>query len=279
MDTIHDMSEVLLLIGLAAATSGVGTLGGLGGAVILVPALVLAGWSPADAAPLGLVLVAAGSVAAGARQLSERSVNHRIGVTTELAATSGAVVGALVANRLSDDFLVYLLAGVALAAAFMGGRRKGLRNPPRPEYGIGDVGERVGSLAGAYPVHGGVAPYETRRLPLGLAFMGLSGLVAGTTGASGGFIKTPATSEIMHVPTKVAASTTTFTIGITASAALVVFALQGRLDVQHSAAVVFGGLAGGLIGALAQSRLHPAHVRLALSAVLVVIAIVLVVTR
>lgn len=273
------MSEVLLLVAVAAATSGIGALGGLGGAVILVPVLVLAGWSPVAAAPLGLISVAAGSVAAGARQLSERSVNHRIGVTTELAATAGAVIGALVADRFSDDVLVYVLAAVALAAALMGGRRKGLRNPPRPEFGPDDVGERIGSLAGAYPVHGGVAPYETRRLPLGLTMMGLSGLVAGTTGASGGFIKTPATSEIMHVPTKVAASTTTFTIGITASAALVVFALQGRLDVQQSAAVVFGSLAGGLSGALAQSRLHPAHVRRALSVVLVIIAIVLVVTR
>lgn len=273
------MPDVLLLIALAATTSGMGALGGLGGAVILVPALVLAGWSPVAAAPLGLVSVAAGSVAAGARQLSERSVNHRIGITTELAATTGAVVGALIASQLSDDFLVYVLAAVALSAATLGGRRKGLRNPPQPGLGPGHIGERVGALAGAYPVNGGVAPYATRRLPLGLVLMGLSGLVAGTTGASGGFIKTPATSEIMHVPTKVAASTTTFTIGITASAALVVFVLQGRLDIQPSSAVVFGSLAGGFIGAVVQSRLHPAHVRRALSVVLVLIALVLVVTQ
>lgn len=273
------MSEVLLLVSLSAATSAIGALGGLGGAVILVPTLILAGWSPVAAAPLGLISVAAASVAAGSRQLSERSVNHRIGITTELAATSGAVVGALVADRFTDDFLVYLLAAVALAAALMGGRRKGVRNPPRSGFGMDDVGERLGSLAGAYPVQGGVAPYRTSRLPLGLGFMGLSGLVAGTTGASGGFIKTPATSEIMHVPIKVAASTTTFTIGITASAALIVFALQGRLDVQQAAAVVFGSLAGGLIGALAQARLQPTHIRRALSMVLVIIAIVLVVTR
>ena len=272
------MSAVLLLVVLSAATSGIGALGGLGGAVILVPTLVLAGWSPMAAAPLGLISVAAVSVAAGSRQLSERAVNHRLGITTELAATSGAVVGALVADRFADDFLVYVLAAVAMGAALMGGRRKGMRNPPRSGFGVDDVGERVGSLAGAYPVHGGVAPYQASRLPLGLGFMCLSGLVAGTTGASGGFIKTPATSEIMHVPTKVAAATTTFTIGITASAALVIFALQGRLDTQQAAAVVFGSLAGGIIGAVAQSRLQPAHVRRALSMVLAIIAIVLVVT-
>ncbi len=247
--------------------------------MILVPALVLSGWSPVAAAPLGLVSVAAGSVAAGGKQLTERSVNHRIGITTELAATTGAVIGALLVHRFSDDFLVYVLAGVALAAAFLGVRRKGLRNPPQPRCRPEDIGERVGSLAGAYPVDGVIAPYEARRLPMGLSFMGLAGLVAGTTGTSGGFIKTPATSEIMHVPTKVAASTTTFTIGITASAALVIFAVQGRLDIQQSSAVVFGGLVGGLGGAVIQSRLHPANVRRALSVVLVAIAVVLLVTR
>ncbi len=273
------MAQVLLLVGLAAATSTIGALGGLGGAVILVPLLVLSGWSPLAAAPLGLISVAAGSIAAGSRQLAERSVNHRIGVTTELVATAGAVVGALVVGRLSPHFLVYALAAIALASAFVGGRRTGLRNLPHPDLGPDDIGEKIGSLAGAYPVRGGVAAYEPKRLPLGLTLMGLSGLVAGTTGASGGFIKTPATSEIMHVPTKVAASTTTFTIGITASAALIVFALKGRIDVQQSAAVIFGSLAGGVFGAALQSRLHPAGVRRALSVVLVIIAVVLLVSR
>ncbi|HAP75747.1 MAG TPA: sulfite exporter TauE/SafE family protein, partial [Acidimicrobiaceae bacterium] len=45
---------------LAFVTSAVGALGGLGGAVLLVPALVLTGMSPRAAAPLGLVSVAAG---------------------------------------------------------------------------------------------------------------------------------------------------------------------------------------------------------------------------
>jgi uncharacterized membrane protein YfcA len=268
-----------LLVLLAVATAGVGALGGLGGAVILVPVLVLLGWAPIEAAPLGLVSVAAGSIAAGAEQLKERSVNHRIGVTTELAATSGAVLGAFAAGLIPDQALVLLLAAVAMAAAIVGVRRKGLRNPPQPGYGPADIGERVGTLAGAYPVSGGVAPYQARRLPLGLSFMGLAGLIAGTTGAGGGFIKTPATNEIMHVPTKVAAATTTFTIGITSSAALVVFALEGNIDVQQASAVIFGSLAGGLIGARVQTRLHPMWVRRGLSVVLAAVSVILVVSR
>lgn len=273
------MPDALILALMAALTVGVGTLGGLGGAVLLVPALVMLGLSPSEAAPLGLVSVAAGSLAAGSRQLSEGTVNHRLGVTTESVATAGAIVGALVSSLIPDDGLVLILAGTALAAAFAGGRRQGLRNLPDDSLGPNDVGERVGALAGAYPLGTSIVPYVARRVPLGLTLMGVAGFVAGTTGASGGFIKTPATSEIMHVPTKVAAATTTFTIGITASAALIVFALQGRLSAQDASAIVLGSLAGGVIGAAMQSALQPMLVRRALSVVLVVIAIVLVVTR
>ena len=45
-------------LGFAFVTSAIGALGGLGGAVLLVPLLVLTGTSPRLAAPLGLVSVA-----------------------------------------------------------------------------------------------------------------------------------------------------------------------------------------------------------------------------
>lgn len=260
---------------LAMVTAAIGALGGLGGAVLLVPALVLTGVPASEAAPLGLLTVAAGSIAAGPRQLRERTVNHRLGVVTELSASTGAVGGALVSGFVSDEALTYVLAVVAFAAAVAGGRRSGLRNPPDPACEAGDVGERVGALAGAYPLGDGVVPYRVDRLSGGLGFMGLAGFVAGTAGASGGFIKTPATTELMHVPLKVAAATTTFTVGVTSSAALLVFALQGRIDVEASALVIVGSLVGGQAGAGLQSSLSPVVIRRLLSALLIVVAVVL----
>jgi uncharacterized membrane protein YfcA len=261
---------------LAMATAAIGALGGLGGAVLLVPILVLTGMPASEAAPLGLLTVAAGSIAAAPRQLRERTVNHRLGIATELVASTGAVVGALVSGLVSDEVLTYLLAAVALGAAAIGGHRKGLRNPPDPACGPADVGERVGALAGAYPLGDGVVPYRVDRLSSGLGFMGLAGLIAGTAGASGGFIKTPATSELMHVPLKVAAATTTFTVGITSSAALLVFALQGRIDVEASALVIVGSLVGGQLGAGLQSSLSPSVIRRVLSVLLLLVAVVLI---
>lgn len=267
-----------VLLGLAALiTAAFGALGGLGGAVLLVPLLVVTGTSTFDAAPLGLISVVAGSVAAADRHLRERTVNHRIGVSTELAATTGAVVGALFAGAIAESVVTGVLAGVALAAALAGGLRKGVRNRVDPAMGEADVGEWVGQTAGAYRLHGGVVPYRARRMKWGLAGMAVSGLVSGIAGVGGGFIKTPVTSEIMRVPVKVAASTSTFTVGITASAALIVMAVRGQIDAVDGSVVLVGALVGGQLGAALQGSLSPPIVRRLLSVLLVVVAVVLVV--
>lgn len=261
----------------AALTSAVGAIGGLGGAVLLVPLLVLTGTSARAAAPLGLVSVAAGSTAAGARQLGKGLVNHRLGVATELFASVGVVTGALASTLATDRVLQFVLAGVALTAGILGARRKGIRNLPDPKLSAKDVGEHIGSLSGVYQLDDGFVPYQAKRLRAGAALFGLSGVVAGLAGASGGFVKTPASSEVMHVPVRVAAATTTFTIGVTSAAGLIVFALQGRLDLPACAAVCAGSIVGATVGAAVQSRLGPPQVRYFLSVVLIVVAVVLVV--
>lgn len=271
------MNEYLLVVA-AAITAGAGALAGVGGAVLLVPIMVVAGMPMSVAAPLGLVSVASLSIAAAPTHLRARVVNHRLGITTEVAASSGAVVGAMISGLLPERALVYILATTALAAAAAGGRRKGIRNKPDPDLEFDQVGERVGRLGGVYPLGTQVVPYEVRRLRAGLAFMSLAGLIAGTAGVSGGFIKTPATSELMHVPTKVAAGTTTFTIGITAAAALTVFAVQGRIDTTAASAIILGSLVGAAAGASVQARLDPTRVRAGLSIVLVVVAVVMAVS-
>jgi uncharacterized membrane protein YfcA len=79
------------------------------------------------------------------------------------------------------------------------------------------------------------------------------------------------------VPVKVSSSTTTFSIGITASAALLVMIVKGRVDVELALMVMLGSLAGGVAGSFVQSRLSPPAIRRFLSVLLVVVAVILVV--
>ena len=274
---MSDVARDLLIIVLAMLTSGIGSVGGLGGAILLVPMLALGDMTIAQAAPLGLVSVIAGSVAAGRTQTRDGTVNHRFGVVTEIGATLGALVGVLLAGSVSERGLSYGLAAVAVVAAVGGAVRRGQRWQKDAALGADTVGERQGSLAGAYRLDDGVVPYSPSRMPLGIALMAISGVVTGLAGIGGGFLKTPLSSEVMRLPAKVAAATSTFTIGLTASTALLLMAIDGRVVVTDAALVVLGAVVGGTIGSLLQRRVSPPIVRRATSIVLILIAVVLVV--
>ena len=88
------MSLHPLVLALLSITSAfIGSAIGIGGATLLVPVLLALGVAPVEAAPIGLLTVGASSLAAGARQLDEGRVHHRIGLTFELAASAGAAGG------------------------------------------------------------------------------------------------------------------------------------------------------------------------------------------
>ncbi len=127
---MSDVARDLLIVAVALLTSAVGSIGGLGGAILLVPLLSLGDMTIAQAAPLGLVSVIAGSVAAGRGQARDGTVNHRFGVLTEIGATLGALVGVLLAGAVPERGLSYGLAVLAVAAAAGGAARNAVEERP-----------------------------------------------------------------------------------------------------------------------------------------------------
>ena len=268
---------ILVVMALGAGCALLGSLGGIGGATLLVPILLVLDVEPLVAAPLGLLTVAAGSLAAGARQVDNGLVHHRLGLTVELAASAGAVAGALAAESISQVLLSRVLGVAALVGAAAALGRTGVRNTPVASFGAeADAGEWPGTLGGQYDLGGQMVPYHARNVAGGMLASLVAGVVAGLSGIGGGFMKTPAMSEIMHVPVKVAAATTTFTLGITASTGLLIYAVQGRLAVEAGAAVVAGAIGGGLLGARLQTRIHATTLRRLTGVLLVVVGVVVI---
>lgn len=267
-----------LLVGLLGlATAVVGTMGGIGGAILLVPFLTLLGATPQQAAPLGLLMVASGSLAAAAQQLDEGIVHHRLGVTIECAATLGTVTGAVASAAVPARALEFVLAAAALGAAASGLRpaRDRASTTAAPERA--PIGERFASLSGVIEQDGRRLAYRAERLWAGLTLMVSAGLVSGLAGVGGGFIKTPAMSAVMGIPVKVAAATSTFAVGVTAATGLAVFVAQGRVDLTAAAAVSAGSLVGGMIGAWIQRRAPARVVSIVLSIALLGVGVLVLV--
>lgn len=264
----------LVLLGFGCALAG--SVGGIGGATLLVPVLVLLDVEPIVAAPLGLVAVAAGSLASASRQIDDGLVHHRLGLTVELAASVGTVVGALASTQVPQRALQLILGGAALIGAIAALSRTGMRNLPDATFDADVTGEWPGTLGGQYSLGGAMVPYQARHVPAGLVASVVAGAVAGLSGVGGGFVKTPAMSEIMKVPVKVAAATTTFTLGLTAASGLLIYAGQGRIDARPCAAIVVGALAGGLLGARLQSGMSATTARRLTGVLLLVVAAVVI---
>jgi hypothetical protein len=266
-----------VLAAIALATAFAGAIGGIGGATVMVPLLVALGVDPVVAAPLGLASVAATSLAASGRQLGSGLVHQRLGLTLQVTASAGTIAGALLSTSVPEAWLGRALGLGALAGGVAMLARRGTRNLPVPAFADDLPGEWPGTLGGTYRSESGAVPYQATRVPQGLGLGLVAGAVSGLSGVGGGFLQMPAMSEVMRVPVKVAAATSTFTMGITAATGLIVFAGQGRIDVGRSCGVALGAIAGAVAGAAVQGRMPAGAARGTSGALLVAVAIVVLV--
>ncbi|MGB3411303.1 MAG: sulfite exporter TauE/SafE family protein [Microthrixaceae bacterium] len=271
------MPAVWVLILLSLGCALLGSLGGIGGASLMVPVLLILDVDPLLAAPLGMLLVGAGSLAAASRQLEEGLVHHRLGLSVELFATVGTITGALLSTRIDPVWLARLLGLAAMAGALAAVGRKGIRNLPQRIFDNDHAGEWPGTLGGTYSLNGSAVPYQAKRVPAGLGVAVGAGVVAGLSGVGGGFLKTPAMSEVMRVPVKVAAATSTFASGITAATGLLIYTAQDRIEVESAAVVILGALVGGALGARLQTVLNAVTVRRTTGVLLAVISVIVLV--
>lgn len=267
--------EQLVVAAIAFFGAAAGVAGGVGGAVLVVPLLLLTGADAPAAATVGLLSVATATAAAAPRQLAQRLANHRLAVTVELGASLGVVVGASLLAVLPEAVFRGILAAAivaAVAAGLLGRPARGLEAVTLP---VAAVGEQPGAIAGAYALGHGAVPYRAQRVPLGIGLAIGVGLVSGVTGTSGGYLKTPLMREVLGVPIKVAAATSTFASGVTAIAGLAVLLPAGAVELPVAAAAVVGASLGRIAGAALQARLPPRGARQVLAVLLVTVAVVL----
>ena len=260
----------IFIVSIAAGV--IGALGGVGGGILIIPALtVIFGVDIRLAVGASIVSVIATSSGAAAAYVRDRLTNLRVGMFLELATTTGAVIGALLAASVSTHFLYFLLGLVLFMSA--GQQLWRLHEELPPHIEPTGMAARLG-LASSYPDArlGRDVEYEARRIPLGFLLMGFAGLVSGLLGIGSGALKVLAMDGAMRLPMKVSSTTSNFMIGVTAAASAGIYIGRGDVDVSIAAPVALGVLAGALLGARMLVRMSNAGVRRVFLPVLVVIA-------
>jgi uncharacterized protein len=262
----------ILAVGAISLVAGfLGSLLGLGGGLVIVPALtLLLGVDIRLAIGASIVAVIASSSGAAAAYVQDRLANIRVAMFLELGTTAGAITGAYLAGVVAPRFL-FILFGLIVgysAFAMMRGRRTGAK-----ELEVGPWA-RVLQLQSSYfdVAAGDQISYQPVRARIGLALMYLAGVVSGLLGIGSGALKVPAMDLAMELPIKVSTATSNFMIGVTAAASAGVYFSRGQIDPFIAAPVAMGVLAGSFIGSHTLGRISSRSMRIIFVVVLTLVA-------
>ncbi len=263
--------EFNFLVGLVATVAGfLGSLTGLGGGIVVTPALALLfGVDIRYAIGATLVSVSATSSGAAAAYVREGFSNIRIGMFLEIATTLGAILGALLATRTPTSALAVIFGLVLLYSAYVSSR-------PQPAPAEGDGADPLATrlkMNSTYPTANGLKAYVVRRVKTGFALMFGAGTLSGLLGIGSGALKVIAMDQAMGLPFKVSTTTSNFMIGVTAAASAGIYLNRGYIDPALAMPVMLGVLVGSLAGARVLPRVRTRVLRLLFGLVVVVLAI------
>jgi len=261
------------ILALSIFAGVVGAMLGLGGGIIIVPALtLLIGLPIRYAIGASIVSVIATSSGAAAAYVRGGLANLRIAIALEVATTIGAVSGAFIAGHVPVRVL-YIVFGLLMAYSTIAMLERLKLELP------GDV--PYDPLANRLKFHGDYYDQALRRrvayaatgvVPGGFMMYG-AGLVSGLLGIGSGSFNVLALDVTMRLPVKVSAATSIFMIGVTAAASAGVYFARGDIHPLVAAPVALGVLLGAWGGTRTMGRLRSTTLRKLFAPVLAVIAI------
>lgn len=236
----------LAVAAMALAAGYLGSLTGLGGGVVVTPALVLLlGVDLRYAIGATLVSVIATSSGAASAYVREGFSNVRIGMFLEIATTFGAIAGARLATSIPASALSIVFGAVLLYSAWLSAH-------PKAESTESQRGDRLAEvlrLNGGYPTPSGEHFYAVERVRTGFGLMFGAGMISGLLGIGSGALKVLAMDRAMRIPFKVSTATSNFMIGVTAAASASVYWSRGYIDPGLAMPVMLGVLTGSVLGA------------------------------
>jgi uncharacterized protein len=264
---------VILVAAISFLAGVLGSLLGLGGGIIVVPALtLLLGVDIRLAIGASIISVIATSSGAAAAYVRDRLANLRVAMFLELGTTSGAITGAWVAGLLHPRWL-FVLFGAILGYSALAMLKPRERAVAR-HHAETPLAHRLRLQSSYFDDARDVeVRYEPTRPMLGLGLMYVAGIVSGLLGIGSGALKVPAMDLAMELPIKVSTATSNFMIGVTAAASAGLYFARGQIDPFVAAPVAIGVLAGAFVGSRILSRLSSRALRVTFVGVLVVVSL------
>jgi len=253
--------EAAGLVALGLLTGAYGTMVGLGGGFLLVPAFLLLHYDSRVAAGTSMVAVLANACSGSITYLRQRRADVRSGAIFAIAGIPGAFLGAVVDQRMPQRLFAALFAALLV---WVGTRllttsktshaeiadETTREDEPRP--GLLDDSGR-GLLNREFRDARGVRhAYKYNVAGAVIVSLG-SGFIASVFGIGGGLVQVPAMVYLFGFPAHIATATSHLIIAITSVFGVASHAFYG--DVEWPTALLVG--AGAVMGAQIGARIAP----------------------
>jgi len=221
-DTITTLA-VLIAVGLGAGT--LGSMLGVGGGIIMVPALTFLNVPPTQAASTSLIAVTSTSISSTIEYSRQKRIDYRLSLEMAACAIPGGVLGAILSDYLpKESFKMYFGILLILTGLYILSRNFFLTQ--------GTVKKRSVAL---------------RAVVFLAAFC--SGIISSMFGVGGGIIFVPAMLLVLGLTMHRAAATSQLTLLMTSISGVLTHSYLGHPDYLQAAALSAGAFAGAQIGA------------------------------
>jgi uncharacterized membrane protein YfcA len=275
---VTGIDEYLLLMFLVAILAGlIGSMVGVGGGILVVPALTIGFGVPIEyAIGASIISTIATSSGAASAYVRDRITNLRIGMFLEIGSVLGSIVGVITTLyfvRTGLSWIIFVVFGMVLFYSAYNVLSSARREGREPVANLEPDGlAKTLGMRGEYEdksLHKTIR-YGATRVPAGLVVMFFAGILSGLLGVGGGVLKVLGMDTIMRLPFKVSTTTSNFMIGVTATASTGILYVSGYVNVLLAAPVALGVVVGSLVGAKALVRSKPASIRVLFVVVLLV---------
>ncbi|BAX79900.1 sulfite exporter TauE/SafE family protein [Labilibaculum antarcticum] len=234
-----------LLFGISFVAAFIFALGGVGAAIILIPAMVSLGIPISAAKPIGLFYNTVSLTGASISNIKNKRLDFRLGIPLIIFSFIFAAVGAYASKFIPNRQIVILFICFLIFSGlmFLFFKSKGLGN------------------------------YREDRPIIKLSLIGaIAGLLSGVLGIGGGGIISPLMLMLGFNPKKTAAITA-FVVPFSAFSAFLTYWSMGAINWSILAVVSVGGIGGATLGTIfMQKKLNPSLVKKILAVILLLMA-------
>jgi len=244
---LFDSSPLLIIIGIVAGI--LGSLVGIGGGILISPALSLLGLAPSQVASTSLIAVSSTSISSTIAYARLRKIQYSIGLKLAIFSAPGAISGALISASISPLhfrlLFVLLLLATGLYLLF---RNSVLR---QRKFDSEPVWIKVLFYFGAF----------------------VAGLVSSIFGIGGGIIFVPLLVIIIRMNMSSAVPTSQLALMSTALVGTITHIIIGNPEYIYALILSIGSFIGAQIGAKISARFNDSTLRYIFALLLMAVSI------